>query len=123
MGYLKYDGKRYGIKLRRSFLSSLIANLPIINLLYTIKIEIHVVSVTDGGAPMYGHFACFRIFKNQKDILFNFIPRETMCNVYKYADKIVSKDESVHIAAAWARHVLYTGGEEVQASFVREDIS
>ena len=120
--YLKSNGRLYGIKPRRSLLVSCVANIPFICRLYTIKIEVNVVSRQKGGAPVHGLVEKFRIFKRQKDILFNFVPLDTIENPYKYADKITSKNGNVRIAQSSSPGVVHPSGIEVQSSLVREDI-
>lgn len=74
MGYIKYNGLKYGIcPYKRSFWTSLILNLPVINLLYSKKIKMNLTSRQRDGAPVTGVFSYFRIFKNQDFIKFRFM--------------------------------------------------
>ena len=120
--YVKHNGRKYGIVPRRSSIwETIFVNLPFINRLYTIKVEVNVVSRMKGGAPCYGIFETFRIFKNQNTILFNFIPYDPIENPYKYADKVL-RTERVRIASNSATDLIHSPGKEVEASLVRDDI-
>lgn len=83
MGYIRCNGWVYGVKPCRLFWESILLHLPIINLLYTKKISLHLTSRQKGGAPICGIFSSFRIFRNQACIAFKFrVPECPYTNVY-----------------------------------------
>ena len=121
--YRYYNGKKYGIVPRRSSIwETIFVNLPLINRFYTIKVEVNVVSRLKDGALCHGLLETFRIFKNQNTILFNFIPYDPIENPYKYAEKILGRDNSVTISKEFMTDIIYSPGREVEASLVRDDI-
>lgn len=53
----------YGIKLKEGFWSRLIRNLPLVNLLYTKKVQIHAIRRMSTGAPIAGTWLDVRLPK------------------------------------------------------------
>ena len=81
MGYIHCDGMKYGIIPKRNIIDSILINLPIINRLYTKKIEIHLTSRLDSGTPVCGTFRCLRIYSWQNKLMINFMVPEVFTNV------------------------------------------
>lgn len=81
MGYIHCDGKTYGIIPKRNIIDSILINLPIINRLYTKKIEIHLTSRLDSGAPVCGIHNSVRIYSWQYKLMINFMVPEVFTNV------------------------------------------
>ena len=81
MGYIHCDGMKYGIIPKRNIIDSILLNIPIINRLYTKKIEIQLTNRLDSGAPVCGIFSCVRIYSWQYKLMINFMVPEVFTNV------------------------------------------
>lgn len=75
MRYIHYDGRTYGIIVKRNLLETILVNLPLINLLYTKKIRVNITQISKSGAPVDGIFNDFRVYKNEKTLrIFFMVP-------------------------------------------------
>lgn len=123
MGYVHCNGDVYGIVPNRCILTSLICNLPLINLLYTQKITVHVTSRQRSGAPVTGVFGSFRIFKNQKNVLYRLkVPSHTGAFENLMTYMTIGHDEKrISRTKNYDYDVKFLPGNEYSLSLTRED--
>lgn len=62
------------------FLGSILVNIPLLNLLYTKKIQVEITS-RFGVRPTYGIFTRFRVFRNTKTLKFRAKVYKTFHNI------------------------------------------
>ena len=114
MSYLTYAGIKYGVKPDRSFFKSLLLNLPIINLFYTRKIRVNVLTRTQRGEPIQSIFETFRIWRFQKTVRCKTMVPETYQNIMIWASN--SKDEWISESLKLASDVVFHIGHEYDFS-------
>ena len=81
MAYYRFKGVKYGVCSHRPIWKSLLVSIPIINLLYTKKIRVSLVSRSKRCEPITGVHGDFRIFRWQKTVKYRFMVPDTFSNV------------------------------------------
>lgn len=112
MSYFRHEelGAEYGILPVRplGLLGAILVNIPFLNLLYTKKINVEIIS-RFGIQPAYGMFNEFRIFRNTKTLKFKTKVCETFHNIIVVIN--ASNSESWHSPASFDGKELYPGYE------------
>jgi len=118
MSYLRHEelGTEYGVLPVRplGLLGSILVNIPLLNLLYTKKVSVEIVSrirTRIGSLPGRGMFNTFRVFRNTKTLKFKARVYETFHNIIIVID--TSNFESWTSPASFDGEELYPGHEYV----------
>lgn len=108
MSYISYNGVKYGVCPCRPILKSLVLNLPLVNLIYSRKIRVSLISRLDNHAPVTGIHGDFRIFRDQKKINFRFMVPERFNNILvKISDVHEEHGRFTELAGHYNTHVEY----------------
>lgn len=116
------EGATYGIRINDSILSKLIRNLPIINLLYTKKVELCVVRRTDQGGPIEGIFHYTRLPRWwMKEVPLRFALPEHCKNILVYIEDCSSKHKRIAEQASKDRDI-YAHIWDTNTRLIRADL-
>jgi len=106
MSYFRHEelNMEYGVlpERRFGFLESVLVNIPLLNLLYTRKIRVEIISRL-GVQPVRGMFNTFRIFRKARKLNFKAKVYRTFFNILVVID--TSKSE------AWLSPASFDGKE------------